>query len=89
MDDCTASVDAETERKLQEAMAAISRDRTTFIIAQRLSSVIDADRIVLLDEGRISACGTHAQLLLGSPLYAETFRQQMFWTGGTAKGVLR
>ena len=92
MDDCTASVDAETERKLQAAMAAIARGRTTFIIAQRISSVIDADRIVLLDEGRISACGTHARLLVESPLYAEMVRQQMFWTGRTENepgGILR
>ncbi len=82
MDDSTASVDAETERRLQEAMAAIARGRTTFIIAQRLSSVMAADRIVLLDEGRIAAVGTHRQLLDASPLYAEMVRQQMLWAAG-------
>jgi len=88
MDDCTASVDAETERRLQLAMNAIARGRTTFIIAQRLSSVIDADRIVLLDEGRISAIGNHRQLLARSPLYAEMYRQQMFWKSGSPSGVI-
>ena len=82
MDDCTASVDAETEHRLQTAMAAIARGRTTFIISQRLSSVVDADRIVLLEEGRISCVGNHRQLLAKSDLYAEIYRQQMFCTDG-------
>jgi ATP-binding cassette subfamily B protein len=69
-------------------MDAIARGRTTFIIAQRLSSVIDADRIVLLDEGRISAVGNHRQLLARSPLYVEMYRQQMFWTSGSPSGVI-
>ena len=90
MDDCTAAVDAETERRLQAAMATVARGRTTFIIAQRLSSVVDADRIVLMDEGRIAASGTHQSLLVRSPLYAEMHRQQMVWAGGEAlREVLR
>ncbi len=88
MDDSTASVDAETEKRLQEAMAAIARGRTTFIIAQRLSSVVGADRIVLVDEGRIAAVGTHRQLLEGSPLYAEMIRQQMLWAEGRSSPEL-
>jgi ABC-type multidrug transport system fused ATPase/permease subunit len=88
MDDSTASVDARTERRLQEAMAALARGRTTFIIAQRLSSVLAADRIVLLDDGRISAVGSHAQLLLSSRLYAEMHRRELEWSGRSAAEVV-
>jgi ABC-type multidrug transport system fused ATPase/permease subunit len=89
MDDSTASVDARTERRLQEAMAALARGRTTFIIAQRLSSVLAADRIVLLDDGRISAVGTHPQLLLSSRLYADMHRRELEWSGRGAAEVIR
>jgi len=86
MDDCTASVDAETEKKLQQAMADLSRSRTTLIIAQRFSSVVDADQIVLLDRGRVVAAGTHAELLSTCPLYAELYELQVRVTLGGAAG---
>jgi ATP-binding cassette subfamily B multidrug efflux pump len=89
MDDCTASVDAETERRLQKAMAAIARGRTTFIIAQRLSSVVNAHRIVLLEDGRISAIGSHHELVAQSGLYADLYRQQMSWADSSTAAATR
>jgi len=77
MDDCTASVDAETEKKLQKAMGDLARGRTTIIIAQRFSSVVDADRIVLLDEGQVVSAGTHFELLRTCPLYADLYSRQV------------
>jgi ABC-type multidrug transport system fused ATPase/permease subunit len=87
MDDCTASVDAETEKKLQKAMADLSRGRTTVIIAQRFSSVVDADAIVLLDQGRVVATGKHRELLASSPFYAELYAMQVQVTVGVHEGV--
>ena len=86
MDDCTASVDAETEKRLQRAMSELSRGRTTVIIAQRFSSVVDADHIVLLNRGRIAATGTHAELLVSSPAYAQLYEMQVRVTMGEAQG---
>jgi ABC-type multidrug transport system fused ATPase/permease subunit len=87
MDDCTASVDAGTEKKLQKAMSDLSRGRTTIIIAQRFSSVVDADAIVLLDRGRVLATGKHLELLESSPFYAELYRLQVEATAGAALGA--
>ncbi len=87
MDDCTASVDAETEKKLQRAMMELSRGRTTVIIAQRFSSVAGADRIVLLDRGRVVASGTHQQLLATCPFYADLYAMQVQVTAGAVEGV--
>jgi ABC-type multidrug transport system fused ATPase/permease subunit len=53
------------------------RNRTTIIIAQRISSVFDADNIIILEHGRIVAQGAHAQLLKGSPIYQEIYRSQL------------
>ncbi|MBI4583520.1 MAG: ABC transporter ATP-binding protein [Planctomycetes bacterium] len=84
MDDCTASVDAETEKKLQAAMAALSRGRTTIIIAQRFSSVVHADHIVFLDRGKVAAIGAHAELLEICPLYRQLYEMQVQITAGAA-----
>src|SRR5690606_22853508 len=63
LDDATASVDMETEHEIQEALKSVMQGRTTFIIAHRISSVKDADRIIVLDHGRIVEQGTHEELL--------------------------
>lgn len=77
LDDATASVDLETETEIQAAIQAASQGRTTLIVAHRVSSVIHADRIFILDAGRIAAAGTHAELLDGSPIYQELYATQL------------
>jgi ATP-binding cassette subfamily B protein len=71
LDDATSSVDASTEQAIKTALREVMAGRTTFVIAHRLSTIALADEIVVLEDGRIAARGTHAELLDRSPLYAE------------------
>jgi ATP-binding cassette, subfamily B, bacterial len=71
LDDATSSVDATTEQAIKEALREVMAGRTTFVIAHRLSTIALADDIVVLEEGRIAARGSHTELLDRSPLYAE------------------
>jgi ATP-binding cassette subfamily B protein len=75
LDDATASVDSKTERLIQEAMRRLCQGRTTFVIAQRLSSVQQADLILMLREGRIAGLGSHPELLHRSEFYRSLFGQ--------------
>lgn len=77
LDDATASVDTETEHLIQMALAELVKGRTTFIIAHRLSTVRDADLILVLDSGAICARGTHEELLVNSDLYRSIYDQQL------------
>ena len=77
LDDATASVDSGTERLIQQAMRDLTRDRTTFVIAHRFSTVQHADRIVVMRDGSIVETGTHVELLARSGFYAEIVQKQM------------
>jgi ABC-type multidrug transport system fused ATPase/permease subunit len=77
LDDATASVDSETERLIQKAMRRLCEGRTTFIIAQRFSTVKHADRILVLNSGRVVEQGKHDELIQRSGFYKEIFEQQI------------
>jgi ATP-binding cassette subfamily B multidrug efflux pump len=85
LDDSTSSVDVETESKIQDALETLMHNpanpstplRTSFVVAQRISTVLNADKIVVLDKGRIAAQGTHQELMESSPIYREIFDSQL------------
>jgi ATP-binding cassette subfamily B multidrug efflux pump len=77
LDDATSSVDAETEYSLQKALEQLMVGRTSLVIAQRVSTVISADRILVLDGGKVVADGCHDDLLRDSPLYGEIVDSQL------------
>ena len=82
LDEATSALDAESERAVQEAVDAMARDRTTLIVAHRLATVKKADRIIVLDQGRVVAQGPHDQLVAEDGLYARLARLQ--FTDGMA-----
>jgi ABC-type multidrug transport system fused ATPase/permease subunit len=77
LDDATSSVDTETEKLIQLALTRLMQGRTTFIIAHRLSTVRQADLILMLEKGKIAARGTHSELLSTSERYAEIYQYQL------------
>ncbi|MEV4476557.1 ABC transporter ATP-binding protein [Nonomuraea sp. NPDC049504] len=77
LDEPTSNLDAVNERALREAIAAVSRRHTLVVVAHRLSTVLHADQIVVLDEGRISGVGSHDELFTANPLYRELATQQL------------
>ena len=77
MDDCTSSVDVETETKIQNAMKEWMNDSTSFVVAQRISTVLHADKIIVVDEGEIVAQGTHSELMKSSRVYQEIYASQL------------
>jgi ATP-binding cassette subfamily B protein len=77
LDDSTSSVDLLTEYTIQHALDSLMAGRTSFVIAQRISTVVNADQILVLDKGRVAARGTHEELLENSPIYAEIYHSQL------------
>ncbi len=76
LDDVTSALDGETEARVQEALRQVMKGRTTFIIAHRLASVVDADRIIVIEDGQIVDQGPHAELVTRPGIYRDMFREQ-------------
>ena len=87
LDDATASVDATTEREIKRALREVMEGRTTLVIAHRLSTISLADRIVVMEGGRVTAHGTHEELMERSPLYAEIVDKGMPRLGSALSGL--
>lgn len=82
LDDSTSALDAESEKKVQAGLEQKLGDATVFIIAEKIFSVMHADKILVMDDGKIKAMGTHEDLLLTSPLYQEIYETQRAREGG-------
>ena len=76
LDEATSSLDTQSERRIQEALSALMQNRTTLVIAHRLSTVEKADRIIVLERGKIVESGTHSELLALGGQYASLYHMQ-------------
>jgi ATP-binding cassette subfamily B protein len=81
LDDSTSSVDVSTEAQIQRALDQLMKGRTSFVIAQRISTVMKADQILVMDKGQIVARGTHQELMEESAIYAEIYNSQLIGDG--------
>lgn len=81
LDEATSALDTESERQVQDALTRLMKDRTTIVIAHRLTTVLDADRIYVLDRGQIVESGTHGELLSRGGLYARLYQRDFSDTG--------
>jgi ATP-binding cassette subfamily B multidrug efflux pump len=77
LDDSTSAIDLGTEARLQAALRELMKETTTFVIAQRISSVIDADRIIVLEDGQIVGMGKHTELMKNCPVYLDIYQSQL------------
>jgi ATP-binding cassette subfamily B protein len=85
LDDSTSSVDLTTEAQIQSALDTLMKGRTSFVIAQRISTVINADKILVLEKGQIVAQGKHTQLMEDEPIYAEIYNSQLLQTSDVSE----
>lgn len=85
LDDATSEVDYETEYRIQRALERLMEDRASFVIAQRIATVLNADQILVLDRGEVVARGVHEELMRDSPIYAEIYYSQL--EGGEERGA--
>ena len=76
LDDSTSALDYITEKKVREAIRKMSEDKITFIVSQRAAGIMDADRILVMDNGRLVGAGTHEELLNKCGVYREIFKSQ-------------
>ncbi|RYY11311.1 MAG: ATP-binding cassette domain-containing protein, partial [Alphaproteobacteria bacterium] len=88
LDEATSALDSRTEAEILDTLEAIERGRTTIVIAHRLSTVVHADQIVVLEAGRIVEKGTHADLLRQGGVYAEMWNRQAQERAGDDDGAL-
>jgi ATP-binding cassette subfamily B protein len=86
LDDSTSNVDVATEGRIQAALEELMKGRTSFVIAQRISTVLNADQILVLDKGRSVAQGTHEELMETSSIYADIYYSQLHDDGDTTLG---
>jgi ATP-binding cassette subfamily B protein len=77
LDDSTSAVDVETESRMQQGMVEMMKGRTLIVVAQRISTVLNADKILVLENGRLVAAGTHAELMNSSPIYRQIYDSQL------------
>jgi len=85
LDDSTSSVDLTTEGRIQAALEELMKGRTSFVIAQRISTVLNADQILVLERGRVVTQGTHEELMETSPIYADIYYSQLHGDGDLAR----
>ncbi|NWF71296.1 MAG: ABC transporter ATP-binding protein [Chloroflexi bacterium] len=88
LDDSTSSVDLQTEAQIQKALDNLMKGRTSFVIAQRITTVLNADQIIVLEKGRIVAVGKHADLMEDSPIYAEIYNSQLVGDADTTNEMV-
>ena len=77
LDEPTSAVDSQNEQLILDSIDAIAEDRTLVVVAHRLSTVTDADQIIVIEGGRVAATGTHAELLVSSPIYRDLASRQL------------
>jgi subfamily B ATP-binding cassette protein MsbA len=78
LDEATSALDSESEKLIQDALSRLMTDRTTFVVAHRLSTVQEADQILVLDEGKIVESGTHSELVTHNGMYRRLYDAQSF-----------
>jgi ATP-binding cassette subfamily B protein len=77
LDESTSALDGLNEQRMREAIDAVAQGRTMIVIAHRLSTVVDSDQIIVLDQGKVIGTGTHSQLVKSTPLYKQLAKHQL------------